>query len=122
MSSASPAEPAFISPPPPELPALESLGADDGHAEHRVERAVDVRHELLLLVPEQRAQHTQHATRVRNTRALSCTIHTSIQYENTTKEEYECNTSVTKVKVNNLLYSNRKINALLNTKHNANYL
>ena len=45
----------------------ESLGADGGHAEHRVESAVDVRHELLLLVPEQRAQHMQHATRVRNT-------------------------------------------------------
>ena len=58
----------------------ESLGADGGHAEHRIERAVDVRHELLVLVPEQRAQHTQHATRVRNTRALSCTFHTSIQY------------------------------------------
>ena len=30
---------------------LESLGADGGHAEHRVESAVDVLHELLLLVP-----------------------------------------------------------------------
>ena len=63
-----------------ETDQCESLGADGGHAEHRVERAVDVRNELLLLVPEQRAQHTQHATRVRNTRALSGTIHTSIQY------------------------------------------
>ena len=72
----------------------ENLGADGGHAEHRVESAVDVRHELLLLVPEPRTQHTQHATRVRNTRALSCTIHTSIQYEYTTKDEYESNTSV----------------------------
>ena len=70
----------------------ESLGTDGGHAEHRVERAVDVRHELLVLVPEQRAQHTPHASRVCNTRALSCTIHTSIEYENTTKDE--CNTSV----------------------------
>ena len=30
------------------------------------------------------------------TRALTCTIHTSIQYEYTTKDEYECNTSVEK--------------------------
>ena len=71
-----------------------SLGADGGHAEHRVKRAVDERHKLLVLVFEQRAQHTQQATRVRNTRALSWTIHTRTQYENTTKDEYECNTSV----------------------------
>ena len=57
-----------------ETDQYESLGADGRHPEHRVERAVDVRHELLVVVPEQRALQTQHATRVRNTRALSCTI------------------------------------------------
>ena len=76
----------------------ESPGADRGHAEHQVESAVDVRYELLVLVPEQSTQHTQHATRVRNTRALSCIIHTSRQYENTAKDEYVCNTSVQKLK------------------------
>ena len=64
---------------------------------------------------EQRAQPKQHATRVRNTRELFCIITTSIQYKNTTKGEYECKN----VKLNNLLYSNRKIYALLNTVHNA---
>ena len=76
----------------------ESLGADGEHAEHRVEPAIDVRHALLVLLPEQRAQQTQHATNVRNTRALSCTIHTRIQYEYTTNDEYESNTSVKKFK------------------------
>ena len=76
----------------------EILGAYSWHARHRVESAVDVRHELLLLVSELRSQHTQHATRVRNTLALSCTIHKSIQYENTTKDECECNTSVKMLK------------------------
>ena len=64
-------------------------------ASARIAGTPSTKHELLLLVPE---QHTQQATRVRNTRALSCTIHTSIQYENTTKDEYECNTSVKKLK------------------------
>ena len=74
----------------------ESLGADGGHPEHRVERAVDVRHELLVLVAEQRAQHTQHTTRVRNTRALSCTIHTSNHMRTKDEYEFEYNTSVKK--------------------------
>ena len=57
----------------------ESLGADGdgGHAEHRVERAVDVRHELLVLVPEQRSAHAARDSRPQYTRAF---LHHSYEY------------------------------------------
>ena len=49
--------------------------------------------------PASGARAARLASAILRTRALSCNIHTSIQYEYTTNDEYEC----------------RKINALLNT-------